>query len=649
MGLNIRKSRDITSNNYTGIIDSRYLIYYIDCKGCLLMGLSFAGHQRGNMRLILVIIGLLALCLPAMCTDPMLNDVAFDKTITVDYKGEALSDIVKVLSKQTEVSIRTTSDIADQKVTILVDNMPVKDVMSGIATLFGLKWTVKTDDDKRIYLLYDPLRKEKDEIRQKALTDAWKKLDTKLVQLASDNRKVNIETSALMLYRTLFPKAKKEFLAGNQICFSSASLTPEWLLRPDIVEAIVAATSRYVHNDEDSSQSQLYKSPDKCNISLYTAVSDSKIDAQAAVAVHKMHDARYAGSSITFPILYTQKIEYPSDMYKDILPHEPVGDLLSKKVTIGKAELAGVDNSEAGECSATRTDLLTAIHNKLGLQIISDYYSSWGAFSGINDATLKQILDGDTLGFPAYWGWDGKVLFSRVKDVSKADQREIPNRFLRPWQAAVKRQGYPGLDELAEMAWLSNEQKQALCEDSERLGLGKYEKNVQETDAALRFYALLTSKQRRDIFEEPISPIELTAEQKNALSAMVNSVNRFSTADRVGVYDKDGFSLDNPGLACDASGSPIASIRFSTNGLAMYSYKDSENNNCSITASSYEDAVEALKQMTPPVNLDTLVPNNNINIRWTLKYQNMSESQGQITIKVANKKPPTKRIKYKSS
>lgn len=601
------------------------------------------------MRLILVIIGLLSLCLPAICADPLLSDAAFDKIITVDYKGEALSDIVKVLSKQTELSIRTTSDTADQKVTILVDNMPVKDIMSGIATLFGWKWTIWTDGDKQTYLLYDPLRKEKDAIKQKALSDAWRNLYTKLVQLASDNRKTNsVDTTALMLYRTLSPKAKKEFLAGNQICFDSVSSNPNWLLPTDVSQAIVAAMSQYSSNDDDNG-SQLYKSPDKCNICLSTTVSASKIEARASVAIHRMQDSspNVGSSSISYPMLYTQKIEYPADTFKNILPQEPASDLLNKKATISKTDLMVEENSETGECSATRTDLFAALHNKLGLQIISDYYSSWGAFSGINEATLKQVLEGDTIGFPAYWGWDGKVLYLRVKDVWNADQREIPNRLLRPWQAAVKRQGYLGLDELAEISLLSGEQKQALFEDSERFGLGRYERNVMETEAALKFYGMLTSKQRKDIFAGMISPMELTTEQKSALSALIIDNLRGSMADRLGVYNKDGLSLDNPNLVCDDNGSPATSIRMDTNGLTRYSYKDSENNNCTISASTYEGAVAVLKQMKPSVDLNTLVPNSDINYKWIIQYQNMSESQGQITVKVVNKKP--KRVKYKSS
>ena len=96
------------------------------------------------MRLSLIILAILVIGVPAVGIDLLPDDAAFSKTITLNLRGEALSDVAKILSKVSEVNIRASRDTADQKITILVDKMPLKDVMNGIATLFGWSWTVKT-------------------------------------------------------------------------------------------------------------------------------------------------------------------------------------------------------------------------------------------------------------------------------------------------------------------------------------------------------------------------------------------------------------------------------------------------------------------------------------------------------------------------
>jgi len=58
---------------------------------------------------------------------------------------------------------------------------------------------------------------------------------------------------------------------------------------------------------------------------------------------------------------------------------------------------------QIGACSATRTDLLAALHKKLGLQVISDYYSSWGPFMDAQDTTPEQLIKEFAPGLPANW------------------------------------------------------------------------------------------------------------------------------------------------------------------------------------------------------------------------------------------------------
>ena len=101
------------------------------------------------MRLLLVVV-LLVLCTVVLCDDspPELpSDPALDKPVTFALKGEAISDVVKLLTKQTGVRFKTSKEVSDQKVTIFVDEKPLKEVMEGITTLFQWQWHVSTDDN----------------------------------------------------------------------------------------------------------------------------------------------------------------------------------------------------------------------------------------------------------------------------------------------------------------------------------------------------------------------------------------------------------------------------------------------------------------------------------------------------------------------
>src|SRR5690606_22131693 len=110
-----------------------------------------------------------------------------------------------------------------------------------------------------------------------------------------------------------------------------------------------------------------------------------------------------------------------------------------------------------------RSDILALLHRKLGLQIIADHYSEWGSWDAATARPLKEILsrfetmrDCSTAEpCQAYSGFDGEFLYMRAKDVRLCNAREIPNRLLRPWQAAYARHGCLGLNELGEIALLS--------------------------------------------------------------------------------------------------------------------------------------------------------------------------------------------------
>jgi len=115
-------------------------------------------------------------------------------------------------------------DVADQKVTILVDSMPLRDVMNRVATLFGWSWTIEHEDDGHdIYVIYDPLKAKRDADRKEALDKLegpWREAGFAGSQRAGD--KEFCKALALLQYGSLSPDLRKH------ICPACVSATTMW-------------------------------------------------------------------------------------------------------------------------------------------------------------------------------------------------------------------------------------------------------------------------------------------------------------------------------------------------------------------------------------------------------------------------------------
>lgn len=539
------------------------------------------------MRFTLIILVLLIIGLPSFGIELIPDDATFSKAVTMDSKGESLSDVVKVLSKAAGVSIRASEDVADQKVTILVDSMSIRDVMNGIATLYGWSWAVKASDDGDTYIIYDPLRTKREADRKEALDKAWKALGEKLDSLSYDAESADsiYDSIALLQYRSLSPRLREAFLSGMHIWFRTESPVPDYRPSQVVTGAFNNVQGRIQGMTSEERKNGAGWEPDlekpsSVMIKLSSVVGSNTIAARSLVFIS--YDPPDSDESDIMPImrnggeidLCVQEINYPQEDLKNILPNKPADELLGKKASISTADVIA-EGAAVGEgtsvCFATRTDLLTALHNKLGLQIISDYYSSWSPFQDVQDITVKQLIEEKRFpGLPADWGWDGKVLYMRVKDIRTADSREIPNRLLRPWQAVVKRQGFRGIEELAQAAaFLSNEQRQAISEDCFFLRLGKC-KEIDDPggwdNAVLRFYGLLTTKQKKNIFIGEVGVMELTLEQRSALAALLYSSNFLHT----GLYNKDGLNMDEPQFIRGMWNAPVVKVQMTCSGSFIY-------------------------------------------------------------------------------
>ncbi len=372
------------------------------------------------------------------------------------------------------------------------------------------------------------------------------------------------------LYRAFPRDTLDAFRAGLVVRYDSESAEEEWLLPEDIAFDAAAAFpggARIISgNDPDGWKF------DGLNVALSTDADLERAQAEAQMTIRYLAPPQpskrrsYGGlatSDRTMPISFDQTISLAAMPLREFiaqanrpLPRTACEQLTAMKLTLERAELiaeAATSNRRPGKTLAcmTRSDILALLHKKLGLQIISDHYSQWFIVAPLKDRPLVEFLDSfkDMHEFRsakpcgADWGWDGEFLYARAEDVRTRNLEEVPNRLLRPWRAALARQGTLGLEEFAHISLLTDEQISALKRNCRVLGLGE----TIISSKGLRLYGLLSARRRKEMFGRGTSIRAFTQPQLATLAqilAVPASRAKPSAGPRVGIY-KNGWRVDN--------------------------------------------------------------------------------------------------------
>ncbi|MHB1001929.1 MAG: hypothetical protein ACYC27_22035 [Armatimonadota bacterium] len=567
-------------------------------------------------------------------TGPLPDDPNLDKPVTLAIKGEALSDIAEMLGKQSGAELRVTKEIADQKATIFVDEKPLRDVMLALETLFGFRWSVKIVNEKRVYELWmtEKTRKEREAGWNAALNKAWDDADAQIKLVAELSRLSPEEQKRLMekgiskpeditlfealnlekpigasgviarFYASLPRQIKDALRAGCSIHYDTNSPEQEWHVPDEIIRDLIASINK----------PEIRESTNNMQVSGVNIEISPRISEEGFYVTYKINMISNEGNFVwgdggllcnVMPI-----VEIPISE-ADQLSHKPIDPILQKETTITAEELV----SEAAifgqiktdkPIHATLSDVLALLHNKLELQIISDYYSDWteGNYN-IGNLPANTRLIFTKMRTPSYlWGWDGTYLFVRCSTPCLMDQKEIPNRILKPLQDAFKQQGYLGIDELAQIASLSDEQIRSMAGNTRFLGLSTNDYSISgngvSTDNlllwvyALRFYNTLTPAQKKQIIETGVLATSLTSSQRAVLNYCGGNIASNHKDNRVGIW-KDGIRIDKPGMSSPSD--PVSIVFQQMWPLAHLFTFTSGGSSVSFQALSADAAREILK------------------------------------------------------
>lgn len=570
------------------------------------------------------------------------SDEPLHKPVTLAVKGKSLADVMTLLAKQTGAKVRVRKDIADQKTSLFVDARPLKYVLDGLSTIFGYRWSIVKSGSGTIYELWEP---EKGKLARRAAVEgalelsrqAFDSLMRQYVQLsATDPSKLRAMRDALLERRgrltheevmqcelidrvlhetwvgagiaklclSLSPDAFTALRSGGRVYFDTDTSEAEWRIPDDMAKQF---TARLVQNWRGvsgsrpsghynlrmnplaASRGQLYFQPD---LNVYAAQSGKLI----------LSSSSQIGGSVTIP-----KLEPTDPQIR--LPNSGNAEMLDKSVAFSARELVDEcdlsgQTDRSSPTIVSRSDLLALLHRKLGVQIISDYYTDWLPCEPGKAHTVRQILDslgnGTEPSADPKWGWDGECLYVRERFPYTKDAAEVPNRLLERWRHDYARQQCFDLDDTADIASLTNDQLTwaggIYWERLIRVKGVKYTQacvfpNIAGSMRQFRFYGSLDEGQKRLACGNGLGTGSLSTLQADRLDGVMASMNEdWDRCDtevrRVGVYNEYGIRIDKP----DADTTMPVSVRIEKRQSRGYLLGLGDTYRYTVTASSPEDA-----------------------------------------------------------
>jgi hypothetical protein len=185
----------------------------------------------------------------------------------------------------------------------------------------------------------------------------------------------------------------------------------------------------------------------------------------------------------------------------------------------------------------TTADVLEALHHATGMPIVSDYFTRLYSPESVTltEAPLFEALNrlGDAMRLR--WHLDRDTKWLQFRSTTYYDDRlkEVPNRLLLRLAAARQKQGSLSLDDLTEIALLSDAQlggREMTEGAKERFGLAEWDA-ARHHPPHLRFLAALTPAQRQAATSAtgfPLAELSL-AQQHQFLSQMLRSEVEWET------------------------------------------------------------------------------------------------------------------------
>ena len=126
-------------------------------------------------------------------------DTRLFRKVTLAEKGESIATICARLKTQTGVKIDGLRDVQDEKLTVLVENTPARDVMRAIARLLGYVWLRDGAEGEFSYRLAQPMRSRlaEEEMRSQDENAALLALDEEMERKQAEGNRLDSKIATL--------------------------------------------------------------------------------------------------------------------------------------------------------------------------------------------------------------------------------------------------------------------------------------------------------------------------------------------------------------------------------------------------------------------------------------------------------------------
>jgi hypothetical protein len=424
-------------------------------------------------------------------------DARLAREVTVSARATALSDLCEQLRADTGIQLVAGPSVADEKVTVFCDKTPLRDLMRQLSRPFGYTWLRSGKEREYRYELVQDLKSQllEEELRNRdrnaALLDmeAEAKRYRAYLDLAPDEALARAATAPAaekeilqhyagkgwgpaQLYFQLPPADLASLRAGETVTFSESPGPGEKPLPPELARSVIASLRDYriVRRGDHYDAGPVKYVPDGQELSAFPEARPIVSLKLVRSELGEISLQGLSGFSIGAP---PDGLQLMGDGERNLATGISPAVRTPRNAVLNAAFARDPDlqprvsvQLPLDSTPITTAAVLEAIHRATGLSIVSDYYTRLlrpEELSVQNQSrfdALNSLADAMRMRWHKEPGTRGAGGWLQFRTTSYFNDRlkEVPNRLLNRWSASRRRNGALTLEEMVEIAQLSDAQ-----------------------------------------------------------------------------------------------------------------------------------------------------------------------------------------------
>ena len=497
-------------------------------------------------------------------------DLRLAQKITYHVSHRSVVNILADLSKMTGIKLSAGYNskdwqVRDRKMNIFSKDATIADLMSSIARVMKFKWDISGEGEKTAYRLCmdrkalldaetQALRQQ--EKYQEQLTDDRESMLTSLGDVGKlspqELDKLKSEKPFMYLMASSgvagsldgfireVPSAAGALASGQEFSMRSEDLTPSAQQKIlQCMQSLWSLAEKLNGGKDDSSlPSDISSNTDKFTVELNKRMEEFKADPTCSAMLGDI-SIQYGDHHLFYmPIIdpntkfadligkaYIQSMEEGKPINKiDGIQDELKAAVMLQMKEVGSGEPVAIHPEDAAldakiklKLKETKIEKVeSALADASGISVVSD---SYGVSAGLLKVESEEIVLRDALekiadGF--FYNWDKRsaILEFRDRDWFRKRNAQIPQAWIDAWKDTLKRTGTLDINDLAQIAMLTQEQFNVNIMTEDDLVRCKLPGLIYPNSDLLKFYAGLTEAQRIAVFAlSGLDMSTLTAEQ----------------------------------------------------------------------------------------------------------------------------------------